>query len=110
MLPAYFGVSRQITRMIVAGIILLTLSGSAWLFVGYPFTPLLIVKLVLVAAIWILGPLIDNVVEPKFQRLAPTDGALPSPAFAHAQKQFLAAELVATLLFYVIVIIWVVRI
>jgi hypothetical protein len=68
---------------------------------------LLIVKVVLVAAIWMLGPLIDNVVEPKFLKLAPGAEEPPSPPFIRTQKQYLTLEVVATLLFYIIIVIWV---
>lgn len=108
-LPVYVKVARPITRQIILGLVLLTLSGVGWLLIGYPFTPLLVVKLVLVAAIWVLGPIIDNVVEPGFQKLAPVSGEPPSPAFSRIQKRYLGLEVSATLLFYVIVIIWVLR-
>lgn len=65
------------------------------------------VKLVFVAAIWVIGPVIDTLVEPRFQRLAPTLGEPPSPTFIQIKKQFLALEIVATLSFYVIIMVWV---
>ena len=105
--PAYITVARVITRQIILGLVLLTLSGIGWLLLGYSFTPLLIVKVVLVAAIWVLGPVIDNVVEPKFYKLAPAPGALPSPPFVRVLKQYLTLEVIATLLFYTIIVIWV---
>ena len=105
--PAFVMVSRPITRLVVLGIILMTLSGVVMMFVpGYPVTPRLIVKLVLVAAIWILGPLIDRVVDPRFQKLAPAPGEAAPPAFLRAQKQFLMLEGLATSLFYLIIAIW----
>jgi len=105
--PVYIKVSRLITRQIVLGLGLLTLSGIGWLLLGYPFTPRLVVKLVLVAAIWVIGPVIDNVVEPGFRRLAPEHGEPPTPAFISSYKRYLALEITATLLFYVIIVIWV---
>jgi hypothetical protein len=68
--PVFMKVARPITRFIILGLVLLTLSGIGWLLVGYPFTPLLVVKLVLVGIVWVLGPIIDNTAEPKFQKLA----------------------------------------
>jgi len=65
----YLRVVRPLTRLIILGLILLTLSGIGWLLLGYSSTPLLIVKLFLVAAIWILGPVIDNSIEPKIRGL-----------------------------------------
>ncbi len=106
-LPTYIAVSRPVTRLIILGLVLLTMSGIGWLLVGYRFTPRLIVKLALVAAIWVLGPVIDNVVEPKFRELAPGPGESPSPAFMRAQRHYLLLEVTATGLFYVIVVMWV---
>ena len=105
--PVYLKVAKPITRQIVLGLILLTLSGVGWLLLAYHITLLLVLKLVLVGAIWVLGPFIDNVVEPKFQRLAPATGEPASPDFIRVQKQHLALEIIATGLFYVIVVIWV---
>jgi len=106
LLPAYLADSRPITRLIIAGLVLLTLSGVGALFVGYPLTPLLIAKLVLVAIVWTLGPIIDNVAEPKFRKLAPGLGESPSPDFLQAQRRYVLLELSATGLFYVIVLMW----
>jgi hypothetical protein len=105
--PAYVAVARPITRLIILGLALLTLSGVGWLLLGYPLTPLLVVKLVLVGAIWVLGPVIDNVVEPKFRQLAPGAGESASPAFIRIRQQYLLLEVIATGLFYVIVVMWV---
>lgn len=105
--PTYLAVVRPVTRLIILGLALLTLSGLGWLLVGYPVTPLLVVKLVLVGAIWVLGPVIDKVVEPKFQQLAPVPGESASPAFKRIMRRYLLVEAVATGLFYVIVAMWV---
>ena len=108
-MPAFAAVSRPVTRLIVVGLALLTLSGVGWLLVGYPFRPLLIVKLALVGAIWLLGPIIDKVVEPRFQALAASPGAADSAAFVRSRRQYLMVEAAATGLFYVIVVMWVLR-
>ncbi len=68
---------------------------------GYPLTPLLVAKLVLVAALWVMGPLIDNVVEPRFRKLASESAA---PAFQAARGRYLAWETLAIPLFYVITV------
>jgi len=107
--PTYFKVSKPITRTIVTGVILLTLSGIGWLLIGYDLYTLLIVKIILVAGIWILGITIDNAVEPKVAKLAPSSGEAPSPAFKRIQKQHLALEILADALFYIVIIIWVFR-
>jgi hypothetical protein len=106
-LPAYVAVTRPVTRLIVVGMGLLTLSGVGWLLLGYRLTSLLVVKLTLVAAIWVLGPVIDKVVEPKFRGLAPGPGESASPAFIRVQRRYLSLEGIATGLFYVIVVMWI---
>ena len=107
--PVYLKVARPITRLIILGLVLLTLSGIGWLLLGYPFTSLLTAKLILVGAIWVLGPVIDNVAEPKFVKLSPAPGEPATADFIRAQRQYLALEIIATLLFYVIIVLWVAR-
>jgi len=108
-IPVFVRVARPVTRLIILGLILLTVSGVVWLVRGYPWTPLLVVKLVLVAAVWVIGPVIDNVVEPRIQKLAPGPGDQLLPAFRDVLKQYLQLEVVATLLFYVVTVVWVWR-
>lgn len=105
-IQAFIAVVRPLTRLIILGIVLLALSGIAWLLTGYPFTTLLYVKLAMVAVILILGPIIDNVVEPKFVKLAPKPGEVVSAAFLRIHRQFVMVEMVATGLFYVIIVVW----
>jgi hypothetical protein len=107
LVPVYVQVAKPITRQIVLGIILLTLSGIGWLLLAYPITMRLVLKLILVVALWVLGPIIDNIVEPKFRKLAPTAGEAASSEFIRIQKQYLALEAMATGLFYVIIMMWV---
>lgn len=105
--PVFLKVVRPITRVIIIGLILSTLSGIVWLFTGYSFTTRMIIKIVLVAVIWILGPIIDNVLEPKVSRLAPAAGESASPEFTAALNRFLAIDTIAGGLFYVILVMWV---
>ena len=105
-LPTYIAVARPVTRLIILGLVLLTLSGVGWLLLGREFTPLLIAKLVLVGVVWVLGPIIDNVAEPKFRQLAPQPGESASTAFLGAEQRYLLLETTATGLFYVIVVMW----
>ena len=105
-LKVYIQVARVITRQIVAGMIRLTLSGIGFLVVGFPFTSRLAMKVIFVAALWALGPIIDNVIEPKFRTLAPEPGAPASPEFITAQQRYVAIEVLATSLFYLIIVIW----
>ena len=105
--PAFVKIAKLITKLIITGLILLTLSGIGWILLGYSFSSLLVVKLILVVAIWILGPIIDNVVEPKFKKLAPAADQQVSPEFVKILKKYLMLEIIATGLFYIIIIIWV---
>lgn len=105
--PTYMAAARPLTRLIILGLALLTLSGVGWLIAGYPLTPRLTLKLVLVVAIWVLGPIIDNVVEPKFMELAPAPGGSRSEEFVRIRSRYLLLELLATGLFYVIILMWV---
>lgn len=109
LLTVFPKVARHITPLIIAGLVLLVLSGVGWLVRGYPFSPRLVVKLVLVGSVFVMGPVIDNVVEPRFRRLAPIGGGPVSAEFSAVRKQYLALEVAATLLFYVITVLWVTR-
>jgi hypothetical protein len=62
-LRVYLQVARTITRQIIAGMTLLTLSGIGFLMVGFPFTSRLAVKVVVVAALWALGPIVPSPIE-----------------------------------------------
>jgi hypothetical protein len=108
LVPAYAKVVRPITRLIVLGLALLTVSGIGWLIRGFSMTPLLALKIALVAAIWVIGPIIDKVAEPAFHALAPSPGAPASAQFLAARNRYLALEMTATGLFFVITVIWVV--
>jgi hypothetical protein len=107
LIPVYLKVVRPITRILITGLILLTLSGIGWLLTGYPFTGALIIKLSLVLAVWILGPVIDNVAEPKFRDLAAVADNSVSADFIKARNNYLTLEIIATGIFYVIMIYWV---
>ena len=100
---AYLLMAPLVTRFIVLGLGLLTISGITWLVLGRPLTPLLGAKLGLVAILWVLGPIIDRRVEPAFTRLAPAGGS--SPDLARARRRYVALELVATGLVGVITVL-----
>jgi Na+-transporting methylmalonyl-CoA/oxaloacetate decarboxylase gamma subunit len=104
-IATYLKVMRPITRIIITGLILLTLSGIVWIFMGVTFTTLFIFKLILVLAVWVMGPIIDNVVEPKYKKLAPAPGNQASPEFIRIQRRLLTLETIATLDFYVIMML-----
>lgn len=107
LLPAYLAVVKPITRLIVVGLVLLTGSGIGWLWLGYPLTPRLVTKLTLVAVIFVLGAIIDTVIEPKFRMLAPRPGESASPTYVRVERRYLALEVTAAGLFYFIVIMWI---
>lgn len=106
LLGAYDQIVRPVTRVIVLGLALLTLSGVGWLLLGYPLTPRLLAKLALVGTIWVLGPIIDNVAEPAFRRMAISPDGPGTPAFARVRGRYLTLELIATLLFYAVIVVW----
>jgi len=106
--PAFKVASKAVTRLFVTGLVLLVVSGLSWFFVGgLRVTAPFVVKLLLVAAIFVLGPVIDNVITPKYNRLAPETGAAASSEFLKVQMQYIALEILATSLFYVITVFWV---
>jgi hypothetical protein len=106
LIQAFLAVARPITKLIILGLVLLTISGIVWLVSGYSFTSLLVIKLVMVAVIWVLGPVIDNVVEPRFVKLAPKPGDPVSQEFLRARRDYLIVETAATSLFYIIIAVW----
>ncbi len=92
----YLRVARPVTRLILLGMALAVLSGIGWIALGRPFTPALLVKVVLVAALVGVGAVIDKVVEPRFARLAGDARTAASAEAARIGRQYLAAELAAT--------------
>jgi hypothetical protein len=106
LVAAFIAVCRPVTRVIILGLALVSLSGIGWLLTGYPFTPVLIAKLIMVGIVWITGPVIDNAVEPKFRNLAPAAGAGASTEFRRVRRIYLALEFLATGMFYTIIVIW----
>ncbi|MBW6495563.1 MAG: hypothetical protein K0B16_13590 [Burkholderiaceae bacterium] len=110
LISSYFRTARTITRLIVLGIILLTVSGLAMVVLvgARPFTALFIIKLLGVGAILIIWPLIDNVTEPRARILAPQGAEAPNAQFRSALRLYVTLEIVATALFYLITVIWVV--
>jgi hypothetical protein len=105
-IPTYLQVSKPITMHIVFGMIVLTLSGVGFLLTGYPLTRRLTMKLFFVVSLWVLGPVIDNFAEPRYRKLATEGSESVRPAFAQAQRYYISLEIVATLLFYVIIVYW----
>lgn len=103
--PHFLAVTRPLTKLIILGLLLLILSGVSWVLWGYGFTALLTVKVVMVGIVFILGPIIDNVIEPRFITLAPSSGQTGSEAFAGILRRYLIIESVATLMLYAITII-----
>ena len=96
----YFKLAPMLSKLIITGMILLTVSGITWIIIGYSVNLLLAVKIVVVTGIWILGPMIDNMAEPKLRKYLPTQDQTPSAEFIRAQKQHLRLEIAATVLMY----------
>lgn len=92
----YLRVVKPITRIIVLGLVLATLSGACWLVLGRPLTPTLLAKVLLAVALWGVGPVIDKVVEPRFARLAASSGSPACAESTRAGRQYLTLEVVAT--------------
>ena len=101
----YFGLAPLLSKLIISGMVLLTLSGITWIIIGYSMEWLLILKIIIVAGIWIIGPVIDNRAEPRVKKLLPPPGAEPSAEFIHVQQQHLQLEIIATVLMYAALII-----
>ena len=101
---SYFQLVKPITKLLILGMILLTLSGIGFIIIGTSLSTLLIIKMILVLFMWILGPVIDNVFEPKLQKLVVAHDSTLSASFVQAQKQYLLVEVLATSVMYVITI------
>ncbi|MBI4913154.1 MAG: hypothetical protein HY823_10485 [Acidobacteria bacterium] len=96
----YLQVAGRITPFIVGGLMLLSLSGIGWMLLGRPFTLLLIAKLSAAALLWMVGPLIDKVVEPRFRSAFSMAGAAPSNHFLRAERSYIHMEVAATALMF----------
>lgn len=106
--PFFLAVEGPITAQIIAGQVLLTVSGIAYAYLlGYSFTPRLMVKVGLLLLVWVLGPTIDHVVSPALKR-AVAGGVEPSsPEVERAVRRYLLWDVLATAVFYAIVVFWV---
>ena len=104
-IPAFIKIVKPVTRILIIGFILATLSGVTALILGYPLLPVMVVKIVVVGLVWIIGPVIDNRILPTYLMHAPMAGDAPTKEFRIVQNKFVVLELSATLLFYVIVIL-----
>jgi hypothetical protein len=60
---------------------------------------------VFVAALWVLGPVIDNVAEPRFAKLVPATGEAVSEEFVRSLARYVGLELLALLLFYAAMVV-----
>ena len=105
----YIAVDKPITRLILIGTGLLALSGIAWLLVGYPLQGLLVLKIVLVVIAVAIGGSMGRFIEPRYGRLAPKPGEPATAEFLRVQRQYVLAESLATGLYYIIVIMWIMR-
>ena len=93
---SYFQLVKPITRLLILGI--------GFFVIGTSLSTLLIIKMILVLFMWILGPVIDNVFEPRLQKLVVAHDSTMSASFVHARKQYLLIEALATGVMYIITI------
>lgn len=98
--------SGPLTRLIQLGLVLLVVTGLTWVVQGYHLGTVLVTKLILVAAVFVAGPLIDKVFEPEFRAALPAGDQPATPRFDRARRRFVALEAVATGLFWVIFGVW----
>jgi hypothetical protein len=94
-------VSKTIGPLIFLGLVLLTISGIGFVRLGYPLTRTLIVKLHLVAVLWMEGLLISYI-SLKLGRLAPKLGEPPSLKFLSTRRKMQALAAVGLVLWYTI--------
>jgi len=92
-------VSKTIGPLIFLGLVLLTLSGIGFVRLGYPLTRTLIVKLHLVAVLWVESLLISYL-SSKLGRLAPKLGKPPSLKFLSTRRKMQALVAVGVVLWY----------
>ena len=64
------------------------------------------VKVGLLLIVWVLGPTIDRVVSPALRRAAAGGVEPPSPELEHAVGRYLLWDVLATAIFYAIVVFW----
>lgn len=98
LVAVFVRVAKPITRILLAGMGLLIISGGSWLALGWPFSSLLAVKLALVVAVLVLGPIIDKKAEPALARVAPPAESTSSATFLRARRGYVALEIAATAL------------
>lgn len=103
-IPVFLKIVRPVTKLLITGLVVTTLSGITFFFLGYPFTTLMIIKTILVGIVWVIGPYIDKAIEPKYIKLAPAPGAPVMDDFIAIQNKFLFFEITATSIFYVCVV------
>jgi p-aminobenzoyl-glutamate transporter AbgT len=72
--------------------------------INKPYFKIFFIKIIVVGIVWILGLIIDKISEPKFLRLAPAASEEPSPAFVSIKNRHLALEIIAALVFYIIIV------
>jgi hypothetical protein len=96
---------KLLASFIILGLLLATVSGVIWLLQGYSWSPRLIGKVIVVGMIWLIGPVIDNVIEPKLDRLAPVGDEPPTAEFKVQQRLHLTCEIAAAVLMYVVFVL-----
>ena len=104
-IPVFLKVLKPITGILLSGLILLTVTGIVWVIMSYSFTSLLIVKVVLVTLIWLIGPIIDKVVEPKFVRQGLAYSEESKSEFKKQWTNYFFIELIADLIIAAVIVL-----
>jgi len=102
--PVFLKVSKPITKLLITGIILLILSGTGWLILGYAISTLMVIKIILVVLVFLTGSFIDNFIEPRLAKAVPAEGEETSTTFYGIRRQHLVLEISATLAMYAITV------
>ncbi|MHA2301641.1 MAG: hypothetical protein ACXACD_11870 [Candidatus Thorarchaeota archaeon] len=102
--PIFMKASEPIAKIISLGLILVTLSGVGFYAIGYPETQLLLIKHVLVVALWINGFIMMFYLQPKLKGLAPRPDKPPTPEFFLVQKQMQTLGIIGIVLWYAITV------
>lgn len=96
--PAILKIVELIGKLIFLGLILLTLSGIGFLYLGFPLARLT-VKLSLVAALWVESPLVHYLTS-RVANLAPKPGQPQSPEFLSIKRKTQVVGTIGVILWY----------
>lgn len=87
-----------IGKLVFFGLVLLTVSGIGFLYLGYPLARLT-VKLFLVGALWIEGPLVHYFTS-RLAKLVPNPSQPASPEFLSIKRKTQVIGMIGVILWY----------